>query len=81
MLVAGDFYTTMNIMNAQFKEDEGSVDVHCDCELCTKYSRAYLRHLFDVHEILGVRLATVHNLRFYMKLMAILREGIEGGVV
>ena len=80
-LVEGDFYKKMNIMNAQFIGDDTPIDEHCDCELCTKYTRSYLRHLMDMDEILGTRLATEHNVRFYMKLMEVLREGIEEGGV
>lgn len=68
------FYKTININNEQFKEDFTSVDPTCDCELCTKYTRAYLRHLFRVGEPLGARLASLHNLRFYAQLMERLRN-------
>ncbi len=80
-LVAGSFYNKMNIENAKYTEDDSPVDEHCDCELCTKYTRSYLRHLMDMNEILGTRLATEHNIRFYMRLMELLREGIEGGQI
>jgi queuine tRNA-ribosyltransferase len=68
------FYETINIQNEKFKEDFTPVNTTCDCELCTKYTRAYLRHLFTVGEPLAGRLASLHNLRFYMKLMHKLRE-------
>ncbi|MDP3957019.1 MAG: tRNA guanosine(34) transglycosylase Tgt [bacterium] len=68
------FYKTINISNAQYEEDFTSVDPTCDCELCAKYTRAYLRHLFAVGEPLALRLATLHNLRFYAKLMEKLRN-------
>jgi queuine tRNA-ribosyltransferase len=67
------FYQTINIQNEQFKEDFSPVDPTCDCVLCAKYTRAYLRHLFSVGEPLAGRLASLHNLRFYMKLMERLR--------
>lgn len=67
------FYQTINIQNEQFKEDFSPVDPTCDCVLCAKYTRAYLRHLFSVGEPLAGRLASLHNLRFYMKLMEKLR--------
>lgn len=70
----GDFYETMNINNEQFKEDFAPVDVTCECELCTNYTRAYLKHLFKVADPLALRLASLHNLRFYAKLMNVLRE-------
>ena len=47
---------------------------HCDCLCCSDYSRAYLHHLFRVKDVLGWRLATIHNLRFYMRLMGLLRR-------
>ncbi|MEK9151669.1 MAG: tRNA guanosine(34) transglycosylase Tgt [Patescibacteria group bacterium] len=69
-----NFYQTINIQNERFKEDFSPVDPSCDCLLCTRYTRAYLRHLFAVGEPLAGRLASLHNLRFYMKLMELLRE-------
>lgn len=68
-----DFYETMNINNERFTEDFTPVDPQCDCTLCTKYTRSHLRHLFRVGEALAFRLASEHNLRFYMKLMEKLR--------
>jgi queuine tRNA-ribosyltransferase len=67
------FYSTINITNEQFREDFSPVDEHCDCELCKNYSRAYLRHLFRVEDPLAGRLATLHNLRFYARLLSVLR--------
>lgn len=69
-----DFYETININNEQFREDFSSVDETCDCELCRNHTRAYLRHLFRVEDSLGGRLASVHNLRFYMRLMESLKK-------
>jgi queuine tRNA-ribosyltransferase len=69
------FYTTINISNEQFKEDFTPVDATCDCVLCTKHTRAYLKHLFKVADPLAGQLASLHNLRFYMKLMEKLRQG------
>ncbi len=63
-----DFYETVNLKNAKFKENLGPVDKYCDCPLCKNFSRAYLRHLFDVGEPLARRLASIHNLTFYFKL-------------
>lgn len=68
------FYETININNEQFTRDFTSVDPLCDCTLCTKYTRSHLRHLFRVGEALAYRLASEHNLRFYMKLMAKLQS-------
>lgn len=53
--------------------DSRPVSEHCDCLLCQKYSRSYLAHLFRIKEITALRLATIHNLRFYSKLMETLR--------
>ncbi len=69
-----NFYKTINISNEKYKEDFSLVDPSCDCGLCSKYTRAYLRHLFTVGEPLAGRLASLHNLRFYLKLMERLRE-------
>ena len=68
------FYTTINIKNEQFERDFTPVDPTCDCTLCTHYTRAYLKHLLKVGEPLALRLASEHNLRFYMRLMAELRS-------
>ncbi|HLC95615.1 MAG TPA: tRNA-guanine transglycosylase, partial [Patescibacteria group bacterium] len=64
-----DFYTTINILNERFTEDFTPVDETCDCELCAHHTRAYLRHLFKVGEPLALRLASIHNMRFYARLM------------
>ncbi|MFH0823338.1 MAG: tRNA guanosine(34) transglycosylase Tgt [Pseudomonadota bacterium] len=63
----------VNIRNSRYRDDGGPVDPLCSCPLCTTYSRAYLRHLFLENEIYGHRLATIHNLCFYSRLM----EGIR----
>jgi queuine tRNA-ribosyltransferase len=55
---------SVNIRNARYADDPGPVDPRCACPLCAKYSRAYLRHLFQEKEIYGLRLATIHNLSF-----------------
>jgi queuine tRNA-ribosyltransferase len=68
------FYETINILNEQYKEDFTAVDETCDCELCMKYTRSYLKHLFKVADPLAGRLATLHNLRFYARLMEHLRS-------
>ena len=69
-----DFYQTINFKRAEFKNDLGKVDKFCDCPLCQNFSRAYLRHLFDVNETLGAKLASLHNLHFYFKLIEKLRS-------
>lgn len=65
------------IKNGIYKRDFGKLDEECDCYTCTHYSRAYIRHLFNVHEILGARLTTIHNLYFLLKLMENIREAIK----
>lgn len=64
-----ELYKTINIGREEFKKDLRPVDPHCDCYLCRNYSRAYLRHLFKIGDLLGQRLAAQHNLRFYLKLI------------
>ena len=59
----------ITISNAKFKHDLGPVDPECECPLCTGYSRAYLRHLFQAREILGLQLASMHNIFYYQWLM------------
>ena len=68
-----------NITAAKVKEDEGPIDAGCECSVCKQYTRAYLRHLFTVDEILGMRLASLHNLHFYGRLMQEIRASIEAG--
>lgn len=65
------------IKNAKYKRDFSSLDPECDCYACKNYSRAYVRHLFNVNEILGARLATIHNLYFLIKLMENIRKAIK----
>ena len=65
------------IKNAKYKEDFTPLDHKCDCYTCKNYSRAYIRHLFNVDEILGARLATTHNLHFLIKLMENIRNAIK----
>ena len=67
------------IRNARHADDEGPIDPSCDCYACRTFTRAYLRHLFKAGEILGLRLNTLHNLHFYLSLMAQAREAIEAG--
>jgi queuine tRNA-ribosyltransferase len=67
----------VKIRNARYTADTGPVDEHCDCYACRYYSRAYLRHLHQANEILGARLATVHNIRYYQTLM----QGLRGAIM
>ena len=69
-----DFCEAININNEKFKEDFSKVDATCDCLLCKNYTRAYLRHLFAINEPLALRLASVHNLKFYLDLMNKLKD-------
>jgi queuine tRNA-ribosyltransferase len=66
----------VKIRNSRYSADTGPIDPHCDCYTCQNYSRAYLRHLQQCNEILGARLATIHNLFHYQTLMRSLREAI-----
>jgi len=66
----------MNIRNARYASDTGPVDPSCGCYTCRRYSRAYLRHLDRCGEMLGPRLATLHNLHYYLDLMARMRGAI-----
>ena len=70
---------TLNIRNSRHRTDTGPIDPACDCYACRHYSRAYLRHLEQCNEILGARLATIHNLHFYQALMARIRAAIASG--
>ncbi len=69
----------INIRNSVHQEDLGPVDPTCGCYTCHNYSRAYLRHLDRCNEILGARLNTIHNLHFYLQLLAGLRAAIRAG--
>ena len=69
----------INIRNAAHQADVGPVDANCGCYTCRNYSRAYLRHLDRCNEILGSRLNTLHNLTFYLDLMAGIRAAIAAG--
>ena len=70
----------IKIRNARYRDDPRPLDTSCACRTCREHSRAYLHHLNRVNEILGAHLATVHNLHYYLSLMAGLRTAIlEGG--
>jgi len=76
----GFLYTRQGILrirNARYRDDTGPVDPECNCYTCRHYSRAYLKHLDKCNEILGPRLATIHNLHYYQDLMRGLRAAIE----
>lgn len=67
----------VRIRNSQYRLDETPLDPDCDCYTCQNFSRAYLYHLNKCKEMLGAQLATIHNLRYYQRLMAGIREAIE----
>lgn len=69
----------LNLNNARFKDDFSPLEEGCDCYACQTYTRAYLRHLFQAQEILAMRMASLHNLRFYHRLLQAIRESITAG--
>jgi queuine tRNA-ribosyltransferase len=78
----GTFFTSFGkvvVRNARYERDPQPIDPACGCPTCRNYSRAYLRHLFNAGEVLGMRLGTVHNLYFYLDLMRNIRQSIEQG--
>jgi queuine tRNA-ribosyltransferase len=71
----------IKIRNARYAEDTRPLDEECSCYTCRYYSRSYLRHLQRCNEILGARLATIHNLHYYQQLMRGLRQAISAGTI
>jgi len=71
----------LNLTNARFKEDFAPIETNCDCYACRTYTRAYLRHLFHAQEILAMRMASLHNICFYHRLMAAMRDAIAAGTL
>jgi queuine tRNA-ribosyltransferase len=69
----------LNIKNAMYAADQGPIDPSCDCLVCRRYTRAYLRHLYSTGEMLGQILNTVHNLAHYLDTMRRVRDAIESG--
>ena len=69
----------INLKNAKYAKDMNPIDSHCDCPVCRRYSRAYIRHLFVAEEMLAMRLCVMHNLYFYNKLMEKIREALDNG--
>jgi queuine tRNA-ribosyltransferase len=70
----GKFYRTININNEKYKNDFSPIDPNCDCYTCKNYTKAYLNHLLRTKETLFFRLASLHNLNFYLRLMESLRK-------
>lgn len=78
----GGFFThdgLLNIRNLVHRLSESPVDPECDCPCCRNFTRGYLRHLFLTKEILGCRLATLHNLHYYHRFMSAIRQSLENG--
>ncbi len=70
---------TINLKNAKYQLDDGPIDPQCDCPVCRRYSRAYIRHLFVAEEMLAMRLCVMHNLYFYNTLMEKIRNALDNG--
>ena len=70
-------YGKINLKNAKFKEDFTPIEENCDCYACKNYTKAYIRHLVTLNEMLGSRLLSIHNLRFLTRLTEDLREAIK----
>ncbi len=80
----GQLFTSRGVVkfrHARYADDTGPVDPECECYTCQHYSAAYLRHLEKCGEILGPRLATIHNLHYYQKLMRRIRASNEAGTL
>ena len=78
----GHVYTNqgkLNLFNAKYELDTRPIEEGCQCPVCRRYSRAYIRHLLKAREMLGMRLCVIHNLYFYNTMMAEIREAIEAG--
>jgi queuine tRNA-ribosyltransferase len=71
----------LNLRNARFARDPRPLDADCSCPACTRFSRAYIRHLINQDELLGLRLLSLHNLRFLLDLTAGARAAIERGTL
>ncbi|MDZ4721029.1 MAG: tRNA guanosine(34) transglycosylase Tgt [Roseiflexaceae bacterium] len=69
----------LHVANASLREDQGPLDQWCDCYTCKRYSRAYIHHLFRSEELLGIRLVSLHNVAFLLKLMREVRTSIRNG--
>ena len=67
----------IKLRNAKYREDTGPLDAQCDCYTCKNFSRSYLHHLDKCNEMLGAQLNTIHNLRYYQKIMADMRKALS----
>lgn len=70
-------YGKISLKNAKYKEDFTPIEEGCDCYACKNYTKAYIRHLVNVDEVLGGRLLSIHNIRFLIRLTEELREAIK----
>jgi queuine tRNA-ribosyltransferase len=68
-----------NIKRAEYRADPRPIDEECDCRACTRFSRAYIRHLVASDEILGLRLLSLHNVHFLLRLMRLARAAVLTG--
>ena len=78
----GGAYTahgTVPVKAGRFKADFRPIEEGCECYTCRNFTRAYIRHLLNVNEVLGLRLMTLHNLHFYLTLMRTIRAKIQAG--
>ena len=78
----GQLFTStglINITNKSHKETFKPLDANCSCYTCNSFTLSYLRHLYNIKEILAFRLGTIHNLTYYMSLMKTIRKNIESG--
>jgi queuine tRNA-ribosyltransferase len=71
--------STLPVKAGKSRDEMMPIDPECSCYCCKKFSRAYIRHLFNVGEILGLRLVTMHNLHYYLSLMAKIRQSLAEG--
>lgn len=67
----------VSIKNARFKEDFTALEENCDCYACKHHTKAYIRHLLVANEMYGMRLLSIHNTRFLIKMMEEVREAIK----
>jgi queuine tRNA-ribosyltransferase len=78
----GHVYTNhghLNLFNAKYELDERPIEEGCQCPACRNHSRAYIRHLLKANEMLGMRLAVMHNLYFYNNMMEEIRDALDAG--
>ena len=69
----------INLNNKKYERDSQPIDPECNCPVCSKFSRAYIRHLFKAKEMLAMRLCVMHNLHFYNMLMKDIRDALDNG--